>query len=128
MKKYFDVEVLGKEVSVYGGIDGHEVGTKVIGHWLGDIMELEGNFKVQVSVSSISGKTRVVFKGNKYVVEPITRNIAIHVPFSAHDVVKAIMGVDRVHDNFDEYFRIYSDLDLNGIPLEEFKEILKKIC
>ena len=126
--KSFNVEILGREVAIYGGPDGHEVGTKVIGHRICDIMELDGNFTLKIRSSNSSRRSKVVVCGDEFVVEPVTGNLAITVGFDVCDVIRCITGVNSIHDvPFDEYCRMVGDLDFKGVSLVEFKEILKKL-
>ena len=129
MKKYFDVEVLGREVSIYGGVDGHYCGTKVVGGWVGDIVELDVPDSDVVSFCQLSsGKLVISFVHcNKLVVEPKTRLHGIRVPFAMYDVVTSVMGVTKVGDNFEKYFQTHIDIERNGMTFGEFKELVKKI-
>lgn len=131
MKK-FNVEILGREVSVYGGIDGHEVGTEIVGHKVIDIMDLQGDFTVMVHRSSkwinhdyISIEAD---NGDFPPVEPGTHNFGIKLPdtIDMYEIAKAIMGVDKIGDHFEEYCKITSHLEYFGISLKEFQALLKR--
>lgn len=128
MKKYFNVEILGKEVSVYGGIDGHYCGTAVIGHKIIDIMELEGDYMVTIHMKSRWIDRDYITINDMHVVEPTTHNIGIKLPegIDQYDIAKAIMEVDTVGDKFDEYCKVTSNLEYNGISLKEFQTILQR--
>ena len=129
MKKYFNVEILGEEVSIYGGIDGHYCGTKVVGHKVIDIMELKGDYTVKVHMKSRWIDADYIDINDVHVVEPITHNIGIKLPkgVDQYEIAKAIMGVDTVGDRFDEYCKVTSNLEYYGISLAEFKTLLEGI-
>lgn len=129
MKKYFDVEVLGKEVSIYGGVDGHYCGTKVVGHVVCDIMELGLPDSTVVTVCQLhSGTPAICFcHTDEVVVEPKTHYAGIRLPFSMYDLVTAIMNVTSVGDNFERYYQTLTDIERNGITFGEFKKLVKKI-
>lgn len=128
MKKYFNVEILGEEVSIYGGIDGHYCGTKVVGHKVIDIMELKGDYTVKVHMKSHWINADYIDINDVHVVEPITHNIGIKLPegIDQYEIAKAIMGVDTVGDKFDEYRKVTSNLEYFGISLNEFQTILQR--
>lgn len=132
MKKYFNVEILGKEVSVYGGIDGHYCGTEIIGHKIMDIMDLHGNYTITVHFSSKwINHDYISIDANDGSFPPVevgTHNFGIKLPESIdmYQIAKVIMGVDTVGDRFEEFCKVTSNLEYYGMSLEEFQTLLKK--
>lgn len=125
MKKFIEVERLGDEVSVYGGADGHYVGTKVVGYKRGNIFDIAAP-TTKVRLHTLRNNTTVIVVDDYRIVEPITHNSGIKVGFDKYDLVVAL-GWYSKGAGLEAFTSASTRIEYEGITLEELMRAIENL-
>jgi hypothetical protein len=141
MKTTFNVEILGYEKDVYGGVDGHYCGTTVTPSEVMDFMELSeeysdmliefyANYTGAAYVEIIETRPYMHWAPQSYrcIVEPTTHNLSIRLKddFFETIILKKLGWDEYIKGRFTEYWEARrSLLDHCRITVKDLQELLK---